>query len=90
MNSKKTYLWQLAAFLHAHEMVMSGEELADHLNRNKFLTGYGEEYEGGRGIYTLIRVTWKWLHDDLGLEAEAMHVARAFVKPDGGYAYEGE
>lgn len=38
MNDKKVYIWKLGVFLHAQNMVMSGEELAEHLNRNKFLT----------------------------------------------------
>ena len=88
MNEKKTYILRLATFLHANSMVMSGDELAAHLNRNSFLTSYGTEYEGGRGTYRLIRQTWKWLNDELGLPQEAEHVALAFVKPDGGYAYE--
>jgi hypothetical protein len=88
MNEKKTYIWRLATFLHHHGMTMSGDELADHLNRNEFLTSYGSEYAGGRGTYTLIRKTWEWLEQDLGLPAEAEHVARAFVRPGGGYAYE--
>jgi hypothetical protein len=67
MNEKKAYIWKLAAFLHSQSMVMSGEELAEHLNRNSFLTTYGAEYEGGRGTYKLIRETWKWLHDDLSM-----------------------
>lgn len=67
---------------------MSGEELADHLNRNRFLTEYGDEYRGARGTYTLIRQTYRWLDEDLALPSEAAHVARAFVKPDGSYAYE--
>lgn len=67
---------------------MSGAELAEHLNRNNFLTGYGAEYRGERGTYTLIRQTWKWIHDELGLPKEAESIARAFVKPDGTYAYE--
>jgi hypothetical protein len=49
MNEKKIYIWRLATFLHANSMLMSGEELAEHLNRNKFLTSYGTEYEGERG-----------------------------------------
>ena len=88
MNDKKTYIWKLAEFLHNQGMVMSGEELADHLNRNDFLTSYGTQYQGGRGTYKLILETWKWLNDDLGLNKEAEHVAIAFVKPDGSYAYE--
>ena len=83
MNDKKTYVWKLATFLHGQNMVMSGEELAEHLNRNNFLTSYGQEYQGGRGTYRLIKQTWKWLNDELGLEKEAFHIARAFVKPNG-------
>ncbi|MDE2813906.1 MAG: hypothetical protein OXM01_12810 [Gemmatimonadota bacterium] len=88
MNKKKLYVWRLASFLYDHQMTMSGEELAAHLNRNKFLTSYGEEYEGTRGTYTLIRNTWRWVNDELGLNDEAEKVARAFVKPEGSYAYE--
>ncbi len=88
MNKKKVYVWKLADFLQRHGMRMSGEELADHLNRNDFMTGYGTEYSGGRGTYHLIQVTWNWLNADLGLEDEAKKVAKAFVKQDGSYAYE--
>ena len=88
MNQKKMYIWQLAAFLSSHDMKMSGEELADHLNRNNFLTSYGTEYEGGRGTYKLITETFKWLHDVLQLPQKAEKVAESFVKPDGSYAYE--
>ena len=48
MNKKKLYVWHLASFLRYHGMTMSGDELAGHLNRNKFLTSYGAAYEGGR------------------------------------------
>ena len=88
MNKKKLYIWRLASFLHQHGMTMSGEELAEHLNRNKFLTSYGEQYKGGRGTYKLIRETWQWVHDELGIDDEADKIAAAYVKPDGSYAYE--
>ena len=87
MNQKKLYIYQLADFLHSHSMTMSGEELAEHLNRNGFLTEYGTEYQGGRGTYGLIKEVWSWLHHELQAEQAAAKVARAFVKPDGGYAY---
>jgi hypothetical protein len=87
MTEKKLYIWRLATFLHANSKVMSGEELAEHLNRNDFLTNYGTTYQGMRGTYRLIQETWKWLNDDLKLVEEAEHVAMAFVKPDGTYAY---
>ena len=88
MNSKKAYIWRLADFLCQHNMTMSGEELASHLNRNSFLTSYGTEYAGGRGTYKLISDTWGWLHDELGLPGEARKVAEAYVTQDGRYAYE--
>lgn len=87
MNEKKLYLWKLADFLSQHQMTMSNEELADHLNRNKFLTGYGTEYSGGRGTFTLIHETWHWLNDVCGLPTEAQKVATSYVKKDGSYAY---
>jgi hypothetical protein len=87
MEQKKLYIWQLASFLSSHSMTMSGEELADHLNRNSFLTSYGTEYKGGRGTYKLVRETYHWL-TNLNLSNEAKKVATSFVKPNGGYAYE--
>ena len=88
MNEKKNYVWQLASFLNSYDMKMSGEELADHLNRNNFLTSYGTEYQGGRGTYKLIRETYHWVHDELHLPIEATKIAEVYVKPDGSYAYE--
>ena len=87
MNEKRVYIWKLAAFLADNDKTMSGDELAKHLNRNNFLTEYGTKYKGTRGTYKLIKETWNWLNDDLGLPKEAARVAKAFVKPDGTYAY---
>ena len=50
--------------------------------------GYGTEYSGGRGVYRLIEVTWKWVNDELQLPEEARSIAVAFVTPDGTYAYQ--
>jgi hypothetical protein len=88
MSAKKFYVWKLADFLSRNSMKMSGEELADHLNRNGFLTGEGKEYQGGRGTYKLIRETWIWLHDALGLPSEAKKVYEAYCKPDGSHPAE--
>jgi hypothetical protein len=68
-------------------MTMSGPELAEHLNRNNFLTSYGTEYEGGRGIYRLISQTYKWLKE-LGLEEEAGNFPMAYVQGNGEYPWE--
>ena len=87
MNEKKLYVYRLASSLYVNRETMSGRTLAEHLNQNGFLTSYGTEYQGGRGTYRLIGVTWKWVNDEHGLR-EAQKVAKAFVKPDGSYAYE--
>jgi len=87
MNEKKFYIWKLANFLDSNGTTMSGEELADHLNRNEFKTSYGTEFEGKRGIYRLIKFTYDWL-SDLDLPKEASKVASSYVNKDGGYAYE--
>lgn len=87
MNKKKLYIWKLATFLYSENMVMSGRELAEHLNRNKMLTKNGKKYKGNRGIYNLINQTWKWLYYDLKLKGEAKYVAKAFVESNGKYAY---
>lgn len=86
MNQKKAYIWKLAIFLESNGMIMSGEELAEHFNRNNFLTSYGTEYKGGRGTYKLISETYHWLKD-LGLQKEADKIAKVFVKPDCSFAY---
>lgn len=88
MNEKKLYIWQLADFLDSRDKTMSAKELADHLNRNGFLTEYDAEYKGERGTLRLISMTYKWLNENLGLLQEASKVAGAYVKEDGTYAYE--
>jgi hypothetical protein len=88
MNRKKLYIWRLAVFLDSHNMRMSAEELADHLNRNNFMTSYGEEFKGGRGTHRLISKTTDWVHDELGLEEEAAKISRAYVTEAGTYPYE--
>lgn len=88
MEEKKLYIWRLAEFLDRYNMKMSAEELANHLNRNGFLTSYGTEYQGGRGTYKLISETWHWINDALKLPDEARKVSHSFVKSDGTFAYQ--
>lgn len=87
MKAKKHCVWQWASHLRANQETRSGKELAGHLNRNNFRTGYGTQYAGGRGTYTLIKKTWEWINNELRLPSEAKKVADAFVKLDGTYAY---
>ena len=88
MEQKKLYIYHLACFLSKRGTVMSGGELADHLNRNEFLTTNGEEYQGERGTFRLIKATYDWVKGTLQLPAEAKKVARAFVQDNGEYAYD--
>jgi hypothetical protein len=87
MNEKKLYIWRLARFLHTHQMRMSALELAEHLNRNEFLTGYKSQFSGGRGTYRLIKKTYDWVAGEMGLPEEAECIAKAFVDQKGNYAY---
>ncbi len=87
MNAKKLYLVKLSDFLVANQKAMSGQELVEHLNRNNFLTSYGTEYQGGRGVYRLLSQTWKWL-TELGLTEEAKKFPTAFVQGNGEYPWE--
>ncbi len=76
----------------AMRLIRSGQTawgglLSDLLNNSGHRTSYGSLYSGGRGIFTLIRTTWKRLMA-MGLADQAEAVARAFVKANGRYAYE--
>ena len=83
MNRKKLYIWKLGIFLNANRMKMSGGELAEHLNRNNFKTGGATKYSGERGTYRLIKATYDWVHDTLGLPEEAAAIAEAYVNKAG-------
>lgn len=83
---KKEYIRRLAHFLAENGITMAGNELAQHLNRNNFKTSYGTAYEGGRGTYTLLHVTYDWL-SSTGKQKDADNVAFAFPKSNGEYAF---
>ncbi len=87
MIEKKEYLYRLADFLRSQSKVMSGGELADHLNRNRMFTEYGTPYGGGRGIYTLIRAAWNY-YTSIGQNKKAEAIAESFVNEGSEYAYE--
>lgn len=87
MIEKKVYIWKLASFLDCNGTKMSGKELANHLNRNKFKTTYNTDFKGERGTYKLIEETYKWLLN-LGLPQEASKIANTYLNKKGRYAYE--
>jgi hypothetical protein len=88
-NQKMLYIWRLATFLHSNGKHMAAQELVDHLNRNNFKTQRGAPYlKVGKGPFAIIAATWRWVHNELGLEEEAEHIALAYVQMDGRYAYD--
>ena len=62
---------------------MSARELADFLNRNGYETSYGTEYEGGRGIYRLIKSAHTWRQDEEDDQDGADAIALSFVNEVG-------
>lgn len=83
---KKEFVLRTAVRLFNNHKKMDGIHLAELLNSKGFLTNYGTTYVGTRGIYKLISATYHWL-DNAGRESEANIIAKAFVKPNGDYAY---
>lgn len=84
---KRDLIKNVADFCFANNLQMSGQELAALFNRNGVLTQYDTDYAGGRGIYTLIRNVWGYYYYDRKDYLTASHIAQAFVKQDGTYAY---
>lgn len=88
MDNKKI-ISRIANFFNENAMTMNTEQLTSILNWNELKTTYDTEYEGKRGIYRLIHVTYDWLVEQ-GLDDQADNIATVFRKPDGKYAYEKE
>ena len=86
MSPKKKFITDLANHLANTKSIMSGPELAEHLNRNDIKTDNGAPYVGNQGTYALIKATYNTLMND-GDSAGANNVAKAFVKENGEYAY---
>ena len=86
MSPKKTFIKDLANHLVSTGTVMSGPELANHLNRNNIQTDSGTTYAGTQGTYALVKATYNELMKN-GDSINADKIALAFVKEDGTYAY---
>ena len=82
----KQYVFEIATVLSRAGTTLPASELANIMNQFGRTTTYGSQYSGLRGTYTLIHATYDWLIVN-GNEVGADTVARAFTKPDGGYAY---
>ena len=83
----KDFIRRLANFFAENSLTMNVEQLTSILNWNELKTTYDSEYEGKRGIYRLIHVTYDWLIEQ-GLDDEADNIVFVYKKPDGTYAYE--
>jgi hypothetical protein len=87
---KRTVRFQAVAdlaYLHqTNGLHMTGPELASYLNWAGHRTDGGQFYLGMRGIYRLVSMTCKWLHDQ-GRLADEDRVAQTFVTPDGRHAW---
>ncbi|HON98705.1 MAG TPA: hypothetical protein PK222_10715 [Bacteroidales bacterium] len=86
IQSKYEYIGELAEFLARNNKIMSGYELAQHLNRNGFRTSYNTNYLGGRGTYKLIKDCYNY-YSELKKQQVADSIANSFVDANGNYAY---
>lgn len=89
MPYKREFIANLAQFLVENNLVMSGRELQELLNRNDIMTSYGCRYgyDGGRGIHRLISNVWAHYHGKGDFQT-AYNISRAFVNQKGEYAYD--
>ncbi|MBQ1727561.1 MAG: hypothetical protein II039_09275, partial [Treponema sp.] len=81
-EDKYSLLAKLAKFLTENRLKMTGGELATFLNTNNYKTSYGSCFEGGRGVYTVIRNCWHYYHNRNETETEK-NIENAFVNSYG-------
>ena len=81
-EEKYSLLAKLAKFLVENRLKMTGGELAEFLNTNGYTTSYGSRFEGGRGIYTVIRNCWHYYHNRNESETEK-NIENSFVNSSG-------
>lgn len=86
MNPRTAFVYERALQLDRRQLTITGRELAREVNDAGLRTSYGARYQGGRGIYTLIRCTYTAVLQEFG-PAAADVVANAFVNSKGQYAY---
>ncbi len=84
--AKMNLVLDTAKSLSVTQRTMTGGSLAVILNRNGHITSYGTPYQGGRGTYRLIRLTYDWCQRNGDLMGAEM-VAKSFVNARGRYAY---
>ena len=85
-EEKYSLLAKLAKFLVENRLKMTGKELAIFLNTNNYKTSYGSRFEGGRGIYTVIRHCWHYYDNKKEIETKK-NIEKAFVNSYGNPAF---
>lgn len=86
-SEEKYYLLaKLAKFLVENRLIMKGGELSEFLNTNNYKTSYGSRFEGGRGIYTVIRNCWHYYNNRNESET-VQNIENAFVNAYGNPAF---
>lgn len=83
----KEFIWELSRELYACERKMTVSALAERLNAAGFRTRYGHEYQGLRGTYRLVLLTYRWRSLLAGVDS-AVAVAESFVGPSGEVVWE--
>lgn len=83
---RRTFVAEIAKTLVENNSRMYVSDLASLLKLNNIKTKYGADYKGKRGTYTLIQATYNYYCKKNDAQT-ALNIARAFVKPNGQYAY---
>lgn len=81
-KAKYLILTKLACFLVSNRMKMKGSEVVSFLNTNNFQTSYGTSYQGGRGVYKLIRDCWHYYSNKNDKKTREL-IEKAFVNNQG-------
>ena len=81
-EAKYLILTKLAYFLVSNRMKMKGSDVVSFLNTNNFQTSYGTSYQGGRGVYKLIRDCWHYYSNKNDKKTSEL-IEKAFVNNQG-------
>lgn len=66
---------------------INGQQLAHEVDQRGGRTGYGTQYKGGRGTFTLLRCAYRYFESQ-GSKSLANLIATSFTKKDGKYPWQ--
>lgn len=81
-EEKFKLITKVASFLVENRLKMKGADLVSFLNTNNYQTSYGTSYQGGRGIYKLIRDCWHFYSSKNDYKMTSI-IEKAFVNNQG-------